>query len=153
MKYVYIDGDDIGLQIEKALLTGDEAGLQAVNQAVSHAIGEITDYLTAHGCHIIFSGADGVIFKASKVDIPDLRCYLAGVGMPLRFSVGIGNSLRESFMALRYAKARGKNGIAVLDSEFAWFGNGCVNDSPARGAEGDAVRANSQSCGDKVAGR
>ena len=61
MKYVYIDGDDIGLQIEKALLTGDEAGLQAVNQAVSHAIGEITDYLTAHGCHIIFSGADGVM--------------------------------------------------------------------------------------------
>jgi hypothetical protein len=37
MQYVYIDGDDIGLKIEKSFMTNDEAELRVVNIEVDRA--------------------------------------------------------------------------------------------------------------------
>jgi len=127
MKYVYIDGDDIGLRIEKCLLTNDEIGLQEINKTINQAISHLTNYLIKQECHIIFSGADGIIFKAENPQIEEVQSYIAATEKTIAFSIGVGNSLGEAFLALRYAKSNGKNGAAILDSDFIWMDNPSVN--------------------------
>ncbi|MEG4585387.1 mCpol domain-containing protein [Microcoleus sp. MOSTC5] len=123
MQYIYIDGDDIGLKIEKSFMTNDEAELRVVNIEVDRAVSTISSQLKDRGFDIIFCGADGIIFKKDKIDIELLQAYISGLSFSIRFSVGIGNTLREAFLALRYAKSNGKNGIAILEDEFKWIKN------------------------------
>lgn len=124
MKYFYIDGDDIGLRLERSLLQNDEIGLREVNAEVNSAIRQLTDHLEELGCEIIFSGADGIIAKSSDLPIDRINWSIRQIGGTLEFSVGIGDSLRDAFAALRFAKASGKNGIAILDTKFHWKSNG-----------------------------
>ncbi|MBU1002446.1 MAG: mCpol domain-containing protein [Proteobacteria bacterium] len=109
MKYIYIDGDDIGLRIENSFLNNNEKRLSEINRHVKKTIKRITKYLTDQKYNIIFSGADGIICKAdNKIDINALtRSTINDMG--ITFSVGIGNTLHESYIALRYAKCHGKN--------------------------------------------
>lgn len=112
MKYIYIDGDDIGLKIESSFFDNDEVQLQAVNSDIKYIVREIEKYLTSLSFKIIFSGADGVIAKGEVVDSLSLLTFVRNINTNFTFSVGIGNSLRESYSALRYAKSKNKN-IAV----------------------------------------
>lgn len=123
MQYVYIDGDDIGLKIEKSFMTNNEAELRVVNMEVDRAVSTISNQLKDRGFDIIFCGADGIICKKDKIDIEVLQSYISDLTFSIRFSVGIGNTLREAFLALRYAKSNGKNGIAILEDEFKWIKN------------------------------
>ncbi len=123
MQYVYIDGDDIGLKIEKSFMTNNEAELRVVNTEVDRAVSTISNQLKDRDFDIIFCGADGIICKKDKIDIEVLHSYISGLNFSIRFSVGIGNTLREAFLALRYAKSNGKNGIAILEDEFKWIKN------------------------------
>ena len=123
MQYVYIDGDDIGLKIEKSFMTNNEAELRVVNNEVDRAVSTISNQLKDRDFDIIFCGADGIICKKDKIDIEVLHSYISGLNFSIRFSVGIGNTLREAFLALRYAKSNGKNGIAILEDEFKWIKN------------------------------
>jgi len=123
MQYVYIDGDDIGLKIEKSFMTNNEAELRVVNTEVDRAVSTISNQLKDRDFDIIFCGADGIICKKDNIDIEVLHSYISGLNFSIRFSVGIGNTLREAFLALRYAKSNGKNGIAILEDEFKWIKN------------------------------
>lgn len=127
MKYIYIDGDDIGLRIEKSLIANDVRGLNAINQAVNEAISRLTDYLASQNCQIIFSGADGIIFNTEDPHIKEIQSYISTIEKSITFSIGVGNSLREAFLALRHAKANGKNGVMILDGDFIWVDNSCRN--------------------------
>lgn len=124
MQYVYIDGDDIGLKIEKSFMTNNEAELRVVNIEVDKAVSTISNQLKDIGFDIIFCGADGIIGKKDMIDIKKLHLSISQLPFSIRFSVGIGNTLREAFLALRYAKSNGKNGIAILEEdEFKWINN------------------------------
>lgn len=123
MQYVYIDGDDIGLKIEKSFMTNNEAELRVVNTEVDRAVSTISNQLKDRNFDIIFCGADGIICKKDNIDIEVFHSYISGLNFRIRFSVGIGNTLREAFLALRYAKSNGKNGIAILEDEFKWIKN------------------------------
>ena len=123
MKYIYIDGDDIGLMIEKCFMGNDEKNLKKINTTINRAITQLTEYLTKEGCDIIFSGADGIIFKKQNPNTAAILSHINTINTSITFSIGVGNSLREAFLALRFAKANGKNGIATLDSDFIWHKN------------------------------
>ena len=117
MKYIYIDGDNIGLKIEQSFLHNDEETLLAVNEKVKSAISKISTYLIDRNQKIIFAGADGIISKGGNLSIIKLLAVVRNAEIDLTFSVGVGDSLRNCYIALRYAKSRGKD-LAV---EF--FGN------------------------------
>lgn len=121
MQYVYIDGDDIGLKIEKNFMTNNEDELRVVNIEVDIAVSSISSHLKEMGFDIIFCGADGIICKKDKINIEALYLYIKNQNFGIQFSTGIGNSLREAFLALRYAKSNGKNGMAILEGEFRWI--------------------------------
>jgi len=118
MMYAYIDGDDIGLKIENSFMNNDEVSLSLINEKVKEIIEEITLYLIAQNCEIIFSGADGIICKNNRIEVDKVLEFIRTNTQCITFSIGVGNSLRSAFLALRYAKANGKDVGAILNNEF-----------------------------------
>lgn len=116
MQYLYIDGDDIGLTIESSFMSNDEVRLAEINNHVKSCIKKITLYLKENGGSIIFSGADGIICKSDNVELQTLLDYIREVSSNITFSIGAGETLCNSYIALRYAKSNGKN-IAVFYGE------------------------------------
>jgi len=118
-KYKYIDGDDIGLNIELSFLNNDEISLKEINQNVSQTISKITNFLILKEQEIIFSGADGVICKGEDFNLTELIDFIRLLNSNLTFSFGSGNCLKDSYIALRYAKSIGKNiGVVFENDEF-----------------------------------
>jgi hypothetical protein len=117
MKYIIVDGDDIGLKIERSFLEEDEVRLKRINKDIKE-IGEIISvYLRERGFEIIFSGADGIIGKGDEIDIESLSKFVKNKCLPYTFSLGIGDSLKGSFLALRYAKSISKNVTVVYTAK------------------------------------
>lgn len=115
MMYMYIDGDDIGLKIEKSFMDNDEESLKLVNNDIKKITNNISQYLKSLGFQIIFSGADGIICKCAHTDLVDISHYIKKICAPYTFSIGAGNSLRNCFLALRYAKSMNKNTTSFFD--------------------------------------
>jgi GTP cyclohydrolase III len=120
MKYIYIDGDNIGLKIEQSFLNNDENTLSTTNLEVRDAVSKISSYLENKKQQIIFAGADGIIAKGQELEADRLLEVVRNIQPNLTFSIGIGVSLRSCYMALRYAKSFGKN-IAVDYSDESNF--------------------------------
>jgi hypothetical protein len=118
MKYIYIDGDDIGLKIENSFMNNDEASLKEINNSVKMVIQKITLYLKEMNYEIIFSGADGIICKNDNVDVSNLLNFIRDLDYKLEFSIGVGMSLRDAYIALRYSKSNGKNIGTIFDKKF-----------------------------------
>lgn len=117
MKFIYIDGDNIGLKIEQSFLNNDEKKLSEINAMVTNAVKNISTYLLTRKQEIIFSGADGIIAKGNNIDLSELLKVVRGADMNLTFSIGIGNTLNDSYIALRYAKSYNKNIAVILENE------------------------------------
>ncbi len=118
MKYAYIDGDDIGLKIENSFMNNDEIRLKNINNEVKLMIKSITEYLINNEFEIIFSGADGIICKKDEFEVNTILNYIRAHDNYLEFSIGVGNCLRDSYIALRYAKSHGKNIGTIFDNDF-----------------------------------
>lgn len=118
MMYAYIDGDDIGLRIENSFMNNDETRLGGVNDEVKRIVKKITTFLEEKNYKIIFSGADGIICKNENIDAKEILQFIRNNSKEISFSIGGGNSLRDSFFALRYAKSSGKDIAAIFDNGF-----------------------------------
>lgn len=119
MNYTYIDGDNIGLEIERSFMENDEDSLLQINELVKNLISKITKFVVSKGQKVIFAGADGVIYKGDGLDIQDTLNYARSLQARLTFSIGSGPTLRDSYVALRYAKSIGKNvAVNLSDNEF-----------------------------------
>lgn len=117
MKFIYIDGDNIGLKIEQSFLNNDEKKLSEVNAMVTNAVQNISTYLLKTKQKIIFSGADGIIAKGNNINLSELLKVVRNADKNLTFSIGMGNTLNDSYIALRYAKSYNKNIAVILENE------------------------------------
>ena len=119
MYYIYIDGDDIGLGIERSFMENDEISLSQLNKDMNSVTRALSDYLADAGFSVLFLGADGVICKGEKINIGELSAFIKETSNRFTFSIGVGENLRNAFLALRYAKAIGKNiNVMLIESEF-----------------------------------
>lgn len=119
MYYIYIDGDDIGLDIEKSLIENNEESLQQINKEIDSLTQKMSSYLVNAGFSVLFRGADGVICKGENIDISGLTSYIKEISHGFTFSIGAALNLREAFLALRYAKSIGKDrGVVLADNKF-----------------------------------
>jgi hypothetical protein len=119
MGYTYIDGDNIGLIIEKSFLENDERSLISINNEVKDSISLISKFLSEQNQEIIFSGADGIICKGENLNIGDTIDFIRLNNKSLTFSIGEGINLKDCYMALRYAKSINKNiGVSYRNNKF-----------------------------------
>jgi hypothetical protein len=119
--YIILDGDDIGLKIEKSIMENDAINLKQINEDIKKIVKILSLYLVNEGFEIIFDGADGIICKGDKINIINLSDFVKKKCLPYTFSIGVGDNLKKSFLALRYAKSISKNVTVVCtekDDEF-----------------------------------
>lgn len=125
MMYIGIDGDDIGKKIERYLLESNENLVQEMSDTISLLINEITSYLKNEGASIIYSRGDNILCKYNNdthhfkisIDIIDkLYDFLFNLDINITFSVGISDSLKDTYIALKYAKSIGKNCLVIYNN-------------------------------------
>jgi hypothetical protein len=117
--YVMIDGDDIGRKLAKCYLANRVEELREIKNLVDRKTQEISDLLINLGYEVFFCAADGIsgVLSADKIDIASLYHDIENIaGDELAFSAGVGKSLRESYVALLYAKSTGKARICDFKS-------------------------------------
>jgi hypothetical protein len=111
MKFVSVDGDDVGQMIRSCYLNNDVIGLREINVLVQSKVRAIADFLQDNGFTIIFCAADGVAGCSDDSSWSDADLHLQineiGAGTPT-FSTGVGETLREAYVALLAAKSSGK---------------------------------------------
>ena len=114
--YISIDGDDTGNKIAKSYLENDEVTLARIIKELNSILAQICEYLKLIEFEIIYCAADGIASKGSALDLDAFAQYIKTIGKPDHtFSVGIGDDLQTSFLALKYAKAVGKERIVVRE--------------------------------------
>ena len=68
---------------------------------------------------ILEGGANRGVFTAGVLDfLMENNIYIKNINSSITFSIGVGDSLRDTFLALRYMKANGKDGLAFFNQEF-----------------------------------
>ncbi|WP_392384215.1 mCpol domain-containing protein [Marinomonas primoryensis] len=111
MKYISIDGDDVGRKITSCYLSNDRNGLAELSQSLQVSTKAISIKLQEHGFDVIFCAADGVV-ASTELDV-DLKSIFSEIRdfspEGVTFSAGAGTNLRESYIALTSAKSNGKN--------------------------------------------
>lgn len=118
MMFAYIDGDDIGLRIENCFMNNDVDRLSKINNEIKSLIDNMTASLQENGYKVIFGGADGIIVSKDRIEVDELLAFVRGFTNNFTFSIGVGEELKESYIALRYAKSNGKDIAAFYDSKF-----------------------------------
>ena len=110
MKFVTIDGDDIGQKITSAYLNNNVQELVRVNNLVQEKTQLIAEFLRSHGFDILFCAADGVAGSiCTEFDNEVIFAQIEKISeQEVSFSVGVGITLREAYIALLSAKSSGK---------------------------------------------
>ncbi|CAH7449853.1 MCpol domain-containing protein [Vibrio chagasii] len=114
MKYIAIDGDDVGRRITSCYLSNDQERLGQISVVLEDATIRIAELLSSKGFDIIFRAADGVV---GQIDghfcVDDLFSEISSVNTSdITFSAGVGGNLREAYIALLSSKSNGKNKIS-----------------------------------------
>lgn len=111
MKYISIDGDDVGRKITACYLSNDRNGLAVLSQSLQASTKAISIRLEEYGFEVIFCAADGVVASTElDVDLKSIFSEIREISPDgVTFSAGSGTNLRESYIALLSAKSNGKN--------------------------------------------
>lgn len=112
--YLALDGDDIGRRLERHLVSEDPQGLQEFAMAFEKVRERLVKSITDIG-EVVFllNGGDSILISLKETSLP---VAIAAVNQALddaefTFSGGYGATLREAYLALKLAKACGKNRI------------------------------------------
>ncbi|WP_411115044.1 mCpol domain-containing protein [Streptomyces sp. 029-5] len=111
MLFAIIDGDDVGHEIESHLLTNDVSGFVRTSDTISATIESLAGHASRiSGVTLVSVGGDSILLQVGENSIARLSDELESLQRPghFTFSVGVGATLRESFIALRMAKSSGK---------------------------------------------
>lgn len=111
--YVYIDGDNIGMKIEQGFIGDNEGGLANLSSELQRITKQISCRLIELEHEIIFSAADGILSKSVYIDKVTIETVLNDLKSMFTFSAGIGDSLEECYIALRYAKSSGRDCVVT----------------------------------------
>ncbi|MBQ0972294.1 mCpol domain-containing protein [Streptomyces sp. RK31] len=116
MLFAIVDGDDVGNKIESHLLANDVAGFVQTSKRISLAMETVAGSASrVPGVAVISTGGDSILLQLSEDSITRLSDALEVLQQPgqFTFSVGVGRTLRESFIALRMAKSSGKCRVSI----------------------------------------
>ncbi len=114
--YLAIDGDDVGHRLEYFILTNDSDSLRGFSATFASAMAWLEQELQSNlGATLIFSGGDNLLACINTDSDPmdllgELRNEFA-TRAKSTLSVGIGGSPRQAYLALKLAKASGKDCI------------------------------------------
>lgn len=107
--YIAIDGDNVGSEIERLIVLCRAQELIDYWGKVSNIIAGLKARLISDGAQVIICGGDTILAQMDEKLSAEL---LYGIFLPrtlISFSVGTGDTMLEAHIALKTAKASGKN--------------------------------------------
>lgn len=117
MRYVGIDGDNIGNKLELCLLENNEIGVKLLSREVEGILLNFSQQLSALGMEIIFCSGDSLLCKGESINLSYLSKLVKIEKNSIKFSVGVGYTVKDAYIALKYAKASGKNKLVSLEND------------------------------------
>ena len=109
--YALIDGDDVGKKMEVHTINNDVEAFIRTSERISNSIARMAESLAdVPGVSLVSTGGDSILIGFHETISNRISERLDGLQAEeeFSFSVGIGNDLREAYVALRMAKAAGK---------------------------------------------
>jgi hypothetical protein len=118
MIFVAIDGDHIGETLETLLVKRDLPGATEYSESVAGLFNQIRHILEEAGATVYICAGDSLLasFPEDPFSIDLLKDHLPRG--PCTYSIGIGWDSRTAYMALKVAKALGRNQIFSMINEF-----------------------------------
>lgn len=123
--YLAVDGDDVGRSLEYLLLTNQDKALRIFSHSVAEAVEWLSDELVqVFGAELVFKGGDNILCTLTPnerfVEESDAfrRGFHERTGCTI--SIGLGTNAREAYIALKFAKASGKDRVCTYDE--VWHG-------------------------------
>lgn len=111
LKYISIDGDDVGRKITACYISNDENKLREISKNLEVTTVHISALLASLGFNILFCAADGIAASVNKsINFKSLFEEIRSLASEgISYSAGVGQNLREAYVALQAAKSNGKN--------------------------------------------
>lgn len=116
--YLALDGDDIGSRLEMHVVTEDADGLKVFASSFNETLDRIFCCVDHYpSMDVLIRGGDSILLKSNKQDISSFLDLVNGIiaTTGFTFSGGRGATMRDAYLALKIAKATGKNRIVDLD--------------------------------------
>lgn len=111
--FVAIDADEIGKQLELLLFSDNLEQAAAYSTLIKTEVNRLESYLVGLGCVVRFSGGDSILVEApEKIAIKQTEVSKNGI----TWSVGIGKTVSQAALALKKAKALGRNRIEYYEA-------------------------------------
>ena len=112
--YLAIDGDDVGNELERHILRNDAEALMAFSDHYRQASKWLLDrFEQLPDSKIILTGGDTLLLSlpnATPIELLEkIRQDFNKIAQGNTLSMGVGNTIREAHIALKFAKASGKN--------------------------------------------
>ena len=115
--YIAIDGNNTGKHLEKYLLSNNVEKVRAFSNDLNSKVNYFKEAVLKSEGEILMCGGDNILGIVKAEAVPTLcRVIKDSPESEMSFSIGIGNSPRNSYLALKYAKALQKD-IIAFDGE------------------------------------
>ena len=125
MYYIVLDGDNVGDLLEHFILAENIEKLKDFSQQISSCFNEFSKHITKKGENknvvTILNGGDSLMLHVQDnllryVLNKIIQYFFHGNSCPCTVSVGVGKSLIDAYLALKFAKSTGKNKIVLLNN-------------------------------------
>lgn len=123
MKFIRIDADNIGDQIELALMNNDIEKAKEIASSVENFMRELKKKLTLNpDFKILMAGCDDIllVFDGDKLEVSRLLEEIRSdffSRTSFTISIGVGDNLFQAMFNLKKAKLSGKNMVVGLSGD------------------------------------
>lgn len=116
---IAIDGNQIGIKIEQFILSNNLDDLLDFSKNVTEIIQKISDIVHKHG-EIYLSGGDNILATFDYDNLEQLITDIKMVtGSEFEYSIGIGFTAAEAYLALKYAKSHSYYIVEYTNQNFS----------------------------------
>lgn len=103
---VSIDGNDVGKHLEKWILQEDLYQLKLYSEKITASVRTMEEAIINLGGKCFLVGGDNILSEISNDKMDELIAIIQSCQeTDLTFSVGIGESITDAYLALKYVKA------------------------------------------------
>lgn len=103
---ISIDGNNTGKLLERCIFTDDVQAVSRFSNYMLQAVEKIKNHVEGLDGTVYAAGGDNVIAEVNMDDVKNiLQITKSCETDEVSFSVGIGNSVLNAYMALKYAKS------------------------------------------------
>lgn len=114
--FLSIDGDRIGRILEQYILDENLEKLSEFSKNIKKDINDFINIIKENSGYIYMDGGDNLIASIEYFYINKIATYVKNKNKnnQYTFSVGVGQSVSDTYLALKYAKTNGLEGKCIL---------------------------------------